>query len=208
MSTKKIVTESDVDALVRDGVLSLTRGMILTPFAREHATRKGYRLVYGGGSVPSAEALPTDPSGAWSRGSTADELHARVAAEVALALADLPPLPPLDAPTRESPARSASGLGIDDALCERAIVVATGLNHSGVVAALSAAISECGGDIQDISQTIVSDFFSMIFVVRIDALNGGLTFKSFKERLEESGRAAGCEVVAFHEAILQAMHRV
>ncbi|NOZ02400.1 MAG: hypothetical protein GXP54_10990, partial [Deltaproteobacteria bacterium] len=58
---KKIITEEDIDSLAVDGEVEVVRGMIVTPLAREHASRNGIRLVYGGGTVPSAEDMPRDP---------------------------------------------------------------------------------------------------------------------------------------------------
>ena len=44
----------------------------------------------------------------------------------------------------------------------------TGRNCKGVVASIASRVAEAGGDIQDISQTIVSGFFTMIMVVDIN----------------------------------------
>ncbi len=210
--SKKVITEADIEALARDGVIEVVRGMIVTPLAREHASRRGIRLVYGGGSVPSSEDIPRDPvSGA--KGPVTPDLVARVTEEVARALSgvsdrdarttpeapqdpDRPPLPPGDQVPAPREAR------------ERAVVVAAGMNRPGVAATLTAAISDCGADIQDISQTIVSDFFTMILVVNLDTLGPGWSFRTFKDRVESAGREIGAETVVFHEAILRAMHRV
>jgi ACT domain-containing protein len=207
---KRIVTEADIESLAKDGVIEVVRGMVLTPLAREHASRMGIRLVYAGGSVPSAEDLPRDPvtgrKGAESEGA----LRQAVADEVVKALAEMsvsaarviPPHSPLASP--DTALRLAEAKAGEP---QRAVCVATGHNHPGIAAALSNAIGECGVDIQDLSQTLVSDFFSMIFVLNLDTMTGGLSFKGFKERMEAAGKAVGVEVVVIHEAILKAMHR-
>ena len=56
--------------------------------------------------------------------------------------------------------------------------------------------------------SLVAEFFSMIFVVNLDKLGCGLTFRGFKDKVEGAGRTVGAETVVFHEAILRAMHRV
>ncbi|MBM4395176.1 MAG: hypothetical protein FJ087_05755 [Deltaproteobacteria bacterium] len=222
---KRIITEADVERLAKDGVVEVVRGMVVTPLARDHASRKGIRLVYGGGSVPSAEDIPRDPvtgrKGPDARGPDArgpdgkaaeDGLRLTVAEEVARAIAEAADTHAAAAIPSYSPLAEA---GVAGSLAEaaagepaRALVVATGVNHPGVAAALTSSISECGADIQDISQTLVAEFFSMIFVVSLSSLGGGLTFRDFKERVEAAGRGAGAEVVVFHEQILNAMHRV
>ncbi len=206
---RKIITEKDVDALASKGVLAVDSGMIVTPLAREYATRQGIRLVYASGSVPSAESIPRDPVSG-SRGPSDDRLRKVIAEEVVRALSQgdrggsfIPSYSPLaeDGAAARIAAHQAGEPN-------RAIVVATGRNQPGVAAALTSAISDCGTDIQDISQTIVANFFSMIFVVNLDTLKGGMTFKEFKNKVEVAGRAVGAEMMVMHEAILKAMHRI
>jgi len=206
---KRIITEADIEALAKDGVVEVVRGMVVTPLARDHASRHGIRLVYGGGTVPSAEDIPRDPV-TGRKGPSDDVLRVAVAEEVARAIAEASE-PPASVIPSYSPLAEP---GVAGSLAEaaagepaRAVVVATGANHPGIAAALTSSISECGADIQDISQTIVAEFFSMIFVVNLGAMADGLTFREFKERVEAAGRGAGAEVVCFHEAILNAMHR-
>jgi ACT domain-containing protein len=92
---------------------------------------------------------------------------------------------------------------------DRIVVTATGPNHTGIVAKLSAVIDEFSGDIRDISQTIVAGYFTMLFVVDIsDATRQGATFVPLRERLREVGADLGIHVVAMHADILSAMHEV
>lgn len=208
--SKKIITESDVEAMARDGVVEVLRGMIVTPLAREHASRNGIRLVYGGGTVPSSEDIPRDPDSGL-KGPSNTALIQEVTEEVVKAISELPGPSEAVIPSYSPLAEGGTAAVLDGARAgepARAVVVATGLNQPGVAAALTTSISECGADIQDISQTIISDFFSMIFVVNLETDTCQLTFKAFKDRVEASGRDAGSEVVVFHEAILRAMHRV
>lgn len=211
---KKIVTEKDIEALASRGVIEVDSNMIVTPLAMEYAMRQGIRLVYAEGSVPSAESVPGDPVSG-SRGPDDDRLRKVIVEEVFRVMGG----------SEGSPGRaggriipSYSPLAQDDVGQKiaahqagepnRGIVVATGRNQPGVAAALTSAISDCGTDIQDISQTIVSNFFSMIFVVNLDSLKGGMNFKEFKEHVEKAGRSVGAEMSVMHEAILKAMHRI
>jgi ACT domain-containing protein len=207
---RKVITEDEVENMSKEGVLTLTRGMVLTPSAREFASRKGIRVVYGGGSVPSAEDVPRDPA-TGNKGVDVLKIVEEVTKEV---IGEAGLKGQSDSESVEKPVSLEDGniaSILEQAIAEeppRAVVVSTGINKPGIASALTSAISECGADIQDISQTIVSDFFSMIFVVNLKTMKEGFTFKTFKERIEAAGRSVGVETVVFHEAILKAMHRV
>jgi ACT domain-containing protein len=88
----------------------------------------------------------------------------------------------------------------------RAVVTTTGKNRRGIVANIAQAIAEAGGDIVDISQTLVSDYFTMIIVVDTSAL--ALPFADFKARLTRAVQALGAECVVMHEEIVNALQRV
>lgn len=101
---------------------------------------------------------------------------------------------------------SAAAQGV---LTERVVVTANGRNRRGIVAGLTEVIRDVDGDIRDISQTIVGDYFTMIIVVDIAATTRqGTRFGQFKERLEQAGGALGVHVVALHDDILTTMHTV
>lgn len=92
---------------------------------------------------------------------------------------------------------------------ERIVISANGRNRSGIVAKLTAVIGDSAGDIRDISQTIVADYFTMVIVVDIaGATHQGKNFAEFKQRLEQVGRDIGVHVVALHDDLLSAMHSV
>jgi ACT domain-containing protein len=88
----------------------------------------------------------------------------------------------------------------------RAVVTTTGANKKGVLAAIAGQVAEAGGDIQDVSQTIVSGYFTMIMVVDISELS--LPFDQFKDQLVEGARQQGVHAVVVHENVLQALQRV
>ena len=88
----------------------------------------------------------------------------------------------------------------------RAVVTTTGKNQRGIVAKIAQAIADAGGDIVDISQTLVSDFFTMIIIVDTAALS--VSFAEFKSRLEHTVAAAGAECLVMHEDVVNALQRV
>jgi ACT domain-containing protein len=126
----------------------------------------------------------------------ADSAHL-VGQEIAAALNTLPTSTPAPTPTPRGPHP------------ERVVITATGRNGSGIVAGLASAIDEFRGDIRDISQTIIGDYFTMIFVVDISgATSEGAQFDQLKHRLTQAGEQIGIHVVAMHDDILTAMHSV
>ncbi len=91
----------------------------------------------------------------------------------------------------------------------RVVVTAHGLNRTGVVSRLASAIEEFDGDVRDLSQTIVGDYYTMLWVVDIrDAPSEGARFLRLRERLKEVGKDAGAHVVVMHDDILSAMHSI
>lgn len=91
----------------------------------------------------------------------------------------------------------------------RVVVTAHGRNRSGIVAALASAIDQFDGDIRDLSQTIVGDYFTMLFVVDLaQATPEGARFAQLRHRLKEVGDDMGVHVVVMHDDILTAMHSI
>ena len=87
-----------------------------------------------------------------------------------------------------------------------AAVTTTGKNQRGIVARIAQAIADTGGDIVDISQTLVSDYFTMIVIVDTAALT--VSFAEFKTRLERTVSSAGAECLVMHEDVVNALQRV
>jgi ACT domain-containing protein len=88
----------------------------------------------------------------------------------------------------------------------RAVVTTTGKNQRGIVARIAQAIADTGGDIVDISQTLVSDYFTMIIIVDTAALS--VSFAEFKAKLERTVATAGAECLVMHEDVVNALQRV
>jgi ACT domain-containing protein len=88
----------------------------------------------------------------------------------------------------------------------RAVVTTTGKNQKGMVAKIAQAIADAGGDILDISQTLVAGYFTMIIVV--DSSGLAVTFAEFKARLQQAVGALGAECLVMHEDVVNALQRV
>lgn len=88
----------------------------------------------------------------------------------------------------------------------RAVLTTTGRNAKGIVARATSRIAELGGDILDISQTIVSDFFTMIIVIDVGSLS--VPFDRFQDDVTKSVRDLGCQAMLMHDDVLTSLHRV
>ena len=92
------------------------------------------------------------------------------------------------------------------ARAHRAVLTTTGRNTKGIVARVTARIAELGGDILDISQTLVGDYFTMIVVV--DAATLDVPFADFKAAMEAEVQSMGLQAMMMHEDVVNSLHRV
>ena len=88
----------------------------------------------------------------------------------------------------------------------RAVVTVTGKDKKGIIAKVSAFLSERGANIEDISQTIMGEYFAMIMVVDISAVEVELS--SLSKECAELGKQIGMAIYLQHEDIFNAMHNV
>jgi ACT domain-containing protein len=88
----------------------------------------------------------------------------------------------------------------------RAVLTTTGRNTKGIVARVTARIAELGGDILDISQTLVGDYFTMIVVVDVATLD--VAFADFKTAMEAEIQSMGLQAMMMHEDVVNSLHRV
>jgi len=85
------------------------------------------------------------------------------------------------------------------------IVTAVGRNRPGVLAEITAVLSESGASIADVSQRMIEGFFHMVLVVN---LMPDRDFADLKEKLECLGGTADYAVNVMHERAFRFMHRV
>jgi len=88
----------------------------------------------------------------------------------------------------------------------RAIVSVLGKDKSGIIAAVSKALFDMNINIEDISQTIMQDYFTMIMLVDISGSDKELTV--IQEKLKEKGKECGVIIKIQHEDIFNAMHKL
>ena len=88
----------------------------------------------------------------------------------------------------------------------RAIVSVIGKDRSGIIAKVSSYLTQVGINIEDISQTIMQEFFTMIMLVDIKGCK--MDFTQLCLELEEMGKTVGVMIQIQHEDIFNAMHKI
>jgi len=209
----RFVTHAEIARVPDEGVFYLEEGAELTPLAAERAAarRIEIRRTAATSGLAAAAADPRELEEAARRvlsrlGPVDKETAQRVVAEVVATIG------------AANPSDGTLGLPTTADYCtaylegerrrarRRAVLTATGRNQKGIVARLTTVIAELGGDILDISQTLVGDYFTMLVIVDIGEL--GASFEAFKEALTQAARERGVQTILMHEDLVTSMHRV
>ncbi len=205
----RIVTHAEVTNVPDGGELIIEPGAELTPLARERAEARKIRVSVG------TPRLSEDTMQVAARvaeqiimrlGKSDSSVVEKVASEVLAALG-----------SGQSP-ESAPGLPPSADYCSayqesersrarrKVVITSTGRNQQGVVAKLTAILAELGGDILDISQTLVGDYFTMLLIVDIAEMK--VDFSQLKTALQQAAEAMGIHVMLMHEDLVRSLHRV
>ena len=88
----------------------------------------------------------------------------------------------------------------------KAIVTVIGSDKIGIIAKVSNALSDIDVNILDISQTVLSGFFTMMMLV--DLTKCTARFADVTERLKEIGRELDAEIRIQRTEIFEAMHHI
>ena len=88
----------------------------------------------------------------------------------------------------------------------RAVVTVTGKDKKGIIAKVSAFLSERGANIEDISQTILGEYFAMIMIVNITSVTTELAVLA--KESAELGKQIGMSIYVQHEDVFNAMHNI
>lgn len=87
-----------------------------------------------------------------------------------------------------------------------AVVTVTGKDKKGIIAKISNFLAEKNANIEDISQTILGEYFAMIMLVDISGIKEELAVLA--QECAEMGKSIGMSVHLQHEDIFNAMHNV
>lgn len=88
----------------------------------------------------------------------------------------------------------------------RAVVTVTGKDKKGIIAKVSTFLAEKGVNIEDISQTILGEYFAMIMIADISSSTQELS--ALAKDCAELGKQIGMSIYMQHEDIFNAMHTV
>ncbi|EFW88134.1 MULTISPECIES: ACT domain-containing protein [Streptococcus] len=87
----------------------------------------------------------------------------------------------------------------------KAIITVVGKDKAGIVAGVSAKIAEFGLNIDDISQTVLDDFFTMMAVVSSDEKQD---FTKLRSEFEAYGETLNVKINIQSSAIFDAMYNI
>jgi ACT domain-containing protein len=88
----------------------------------------------------------------------------------------------------------------------RAVVTVIGKDKIGVIYRVSEILSQSKVNIEDISQTILQDVFTMVMLVDLSKSN--CQFSELKDRLDALGKEIGMTIRIQNEDIFNAMHTI
>lgn len=87
----------------------------------------------------------------------------------------------------------------------KAIVTVVGKDKSGIVAGVATKIAELGLNIDDISQTVLDEYFTMMAVVSSDEKKD---FTQLRSELDAFGQSLNVKINVQSAAIFDAMHNL
>ncbi|HEY7953750.1 MAG: ACT domain-containing protein [Polyangia bacterium] len=181
----RVISHTEVEALSEGATLTVEPDALVTPLALERAREKGVTVA--------RDPAPTEES-------LIEAVVAKLVGSLGGSQAELTEVGPgidfcqMCLEQERSRARS------------RAVLTTTGKNQKGIVARVTGRIADLGGDILDISQTLVGDYFTMIIVVDTASLD--VPFASFKETLEAEIHEMGLQCMMMHEDVVSSLHRI
>ncbi|MCT1368478.1 MULTISPECIES: ACT domain-containing protein [Kocuria] len=84
------------------------------------------------------------------------------------------------------------------------ILTVTGLDHEGIIAAVSSGLAEQHVNILNVSQTLMENYFTMIMQGEFD--EDSQTIEDIQAAMEPVGESAKVKIRIQAESIFQAMH--
>ena len=88
----------------------------------------------------------------------------------------------------------------------KAVVTVIGKDKKGIIAKVSNLIADIGGNIEDISQTVMRDYFAMIMLV--DMSTADINIAETSQMLDKAGKNIGVSIRIQNEEIFNAMSKI
>ena len=88
----------------------------------------------------------------------------------------------------------------------KAILTVLGKDKAGIIATVSTVLAQNNVNIEDISQTVMQGYFTMIMLINLE--NSKVSFSELVELTNKKGEEIGVKIILQHEDIFNSMHRV
>ena len=88
----------------------------------------------------------------------------------------------------------------------KAVVTVVGHDAKGIIAQVSAKCADFGGNIVEISQSVLKEYFAMIMVIEVSDIT--VPFSTLVEELHVLGKNNGLDIRTMHEDVFNSMHRI
>ncbi len=88
----------------------------------------------------------------------------------------------------------------------RAVVTVIGKDNVGILHKVSGICAEAGGNVIEVTQSVLQDMFAMIMLVDITALS--CDFSELVDKMTNLGTELGLSIHTMHEDIFNSMHSI
>ncbi|MBK8945293.1 MAG: ACT domain-containing protein [Ignavibacteriae bacterium] len=88
----------------------------------------------------------------------------------------------------------------------KVILTSFGMNHPGIIAAVTKVLSDANCDVSDLSQKLMSDFYTMIII--LDISNSPKNLSELQAELNKVADELKIKIYLQHEDLFKYMHRV
>lgn len=88
----------------------------------------------------------------------------------------------------------------------KVVITVVGKDRIGIIAAITSCLAEHGVNIEDITQKILGEYFTMILVGDVSRCT--VSIGELREKLVQKGEEIGVAVYLQHAQIFRAMHRI
>ena len=88
----------------------------------------------------------------------------------------------------------------------KAIITVIGKDQVGIMYAVSGVLNDLGVNIEDVTQTIMQEYFTMLMLVGIDEEK--TSFRQLSNALEALGEKKGLSIHIQKEEIFDTMHKI
>ncbi len=88
----------------------------------------------------------------------------------------------------------------------KAVISVIGKDTVGILSKVSTKCAEYGVNIDDVTQTVMQDIFTMIMLADVSKCK--IDFNKFSDEMQSLGEEMGMKIHVMHEDIFNSMHRI